>query len=65
MAITKLLAAHRKQRGYSLRQVGRITGYSNTYVAMIERRECEPSLRCAMELCKCYGITIGKLANLL
>jgi transcriptional regulator with XRE-family HTH domain len=59
-----LLAAARKAKGVSLREVERATGVSNAYISQMESGGvAEPSPRKLQVLAKYYGLPYGTLMN--
>jgi transcriptional regulator with XRE-family HTH domain len=51
--------------GYSLRDMAEKTGLSNPFISQLETGKAEPSLRTAVALSKCYGITLDRMAKCL
>lgn len=65
MKLTELLTACREMKGYSLRDVAQKTGLSNAFISQLETGKAEPSLRTAVAISKCYGITLDRMAKCL
>ena len=65
MKLTELLSTCREMKGYTLRDVARMTGLSNPYISQLESGKAEPSLRTAAALARCYGIKIDRMARAL
>ncbi len=64
MKFQELLAAARKAKGVSLREVERATGVSNAYISQMETGGvAEPSPRKLQTLAKYYGLSYGILMN--
>ena len=64
MKFQELLAAARKAKGVSLREVERATGVSNAYISQMETGGvAEPSPRKLQALAKYYGLPYGTLMN--
>ena len=60
----ELMAAARKAKGVSLREVERATGVSNAYISQMEGGAvAEPSPRKLHVLAKYYGLSYGTLMN--
>jgi HTH-type transcriptional regulator, competence development regulator len=60
----ELLAAARKAKGVSLREVERATGVSNAYISQMETGAvAEPSPHKLQVLAKYYGLSYGTLMN--
>jgi transcriptional regulator with XRE-family HTH domain len=60
----ELLAAARRAKGVSLREVERATGVSNAYLSQMESGAvAEPSPRKLQVLAKYYGLSYGTLMN--
>jgi len=59
----KMLKDLRKNRGLSLREVARLTGFSLRTVHRHELGESSISLKQAQEYAKLYSVSINKLAQ--
>ena len=62
MTVGEFLAVCREIKGCALREVEQATGLSNAFVSQIETKNSGLSLRNAVKLCDCYGISIERLA---
>lgn len=63
MTLSELLSTCREMKKLSLRDVERQTKISNAFISQLETGKAEPSLRTAIALCKCYGITLDRMAK--
>ena len=64
MKFQDLLAAARKAKGVSLREVERATGVSNAYISQMESGVvAEPSPKKLQALATYYGLSYGTLMN--
>lgn len=45
----------RKKKGYTLKQVAELTGYSVGYISMLERNQKQPSLTALRKIASCLG----------
>jgi transcriptional regulator with XRE-family HTH domain len=65
MILSELLSTCREMKGLSLRDVAEQTGLSNPFISQLETGKVELSLRNAVALAKCYGITLDRMAKAL
>ena len=65
MKLTELLSTCREMKGYTLRDVARMTGLSNPYISQLESGKAEPSLRTGVARRDAHGIKIDRMAKAL
>lgn len=61
MKVVLLLKEIRKEKGYSLEKLSKMTGISSSHLNYIENNEKEPSLSMAVRIARALKIKIDKL----
>lgn len=61
MKIEILLRQIRKEKGYSLKRLAKLTGISSSHLNYIEKNEREPSLSVAVRIAQVLNIKIEEL----